>query len=140
MPRLASPLAGARAYVAVAALLLLAAAVASAVQPSWFVAPTGRVAVFGGPLAALAIGVGLWRGSRLAYAFAVVGALGWAGVAARRSLDGGVGAPAAQALLAAAMAAVVVLLLAPAAVRRHFGALVAAPRDATPRAAAAEPR
>jgi hypothetical protein len=105
-------------YVVLAALLLLAAALTAAVRPDWFVAPTGRVAVFGGPTGALLLAAALWWRSRLAYALTVLGALAWATVSVARLQAGGV--PAAHVGLAVGMSAVVALLLVPAGARRYF--------------------
>jgi hypothetical protein len=115
-----APLAGPRVYLALVVLLLFAAALATVAQPGWFVASTGRVAVFGGPLSALALAAGLWWRSALAYLLTLLGATLWIGVAVGRYRGGDVGEPAAQLGLAIAMAAVVALLVLPPSVRRYF--------------------
>ena len=109
-----------RLYVAGAALLILAANVATALRPEWFVAPTGRIPLFGGPLSALRFAAGLWYRLRVAYLLTIAGLAMWAWVAVERHRAGAFGIPAAYLGLAAAMLVALALLVAPRSVRREF--------------------
>lgn len=109
-----------RFYVVGAALLILASNLATALRPEWFVAPTGRIPLFGGPLLALLFGIGLWFRLRAAYLLTIVGLAMWAWVAVERYRDGAFGIPAAYLGLAAAMLVALALLIVPQSVRREF--------------------
>lgn len=109
-----------RLYVAGAALLIVASNIATALRPEWFVEPTGRIPLFGGPLAVLLFAAGLWYRLRAAYLLTIVGLAMWAWLAVERYRDGGFGIQAAYFGLAAAMLIALTLLVAPQSVRRAF--------------------
>jgi len=110
----------ARLYIAAAALLIVALAIIAAVRPAWFVAPNGRIPLFGGPFVALLFAWGLWYRLRSVYLLTLAGTAAWAWVAMSRYREGAVGAPTAYVILACAMAAAFVLLVGPRSVRRYF--------------------
>jgi hypothetical protein len=110
----------ARRYIAAAALLIVALATVAVVRPTWFVAPNGRIPLFGGPFLALLFAWGLWSRLRSVYLLTLAGTAAWAWVAMSRYGEGMVGAPMAHLILACAMTAAFVLLLGPRSVRRYF--------------------
>ena len=109
-----------RLYVVGAALLIVASNTATAFRPEWFVASTGRIPLFGGPLVALFFAVGLWFRLRAAYLLTIVGLAVWAWTAVERYRDGAFGIPAAYLGVAAAMLVALALLVVPRSVRREF--------------------
>ena len=109
-----------RRYIVAVAVLLVGAAAAAAARPEWFVAPTGRIPLLGGPLGAALLAVGLWYRVRVVYGVTLIAVGLWVGVAWERFRDGAVGLPAAQLALVIAMLAALVLLIAPPAMRREF--------------------
>ncbi len=109
-----------RRYVVGAALLMLVSNVVTTLHPEWFVAPTGRIPLFGGILAVLLLATGLWFRLRVVYLLTIAGLAIWAWKAVERYGDGGIGIPAAYLFLAVATFMALVLLVAPRSVRNEF--------------------
>jgi hypothetical protein len=109
-----------RRYIVGTVLLMLVANAITILHPEWFVAPTGRIPLFGGILAVLVLGVGLWFRLRVFYLLTIVGLVAWAWVSVERYRHPTWGIPEAYLFLAVATFLALILLVAPRSVRSEF--------------------